>query len=60
MLQALMMLAEEQKKLNFRIKDPFRPCISKINNRFIDNVENLDIAMSMYDLLECSDNYSVT
>ena len=34
--------------------------MSKINNTFIDNVENLDIVMSMYDLLECSDNYSMT
>ena len=32
----------------------------KINNSFIDNAEDLDIVMSMYNLLEYSDNYSMT
>ena len=30
------------------------------NNTFIDHAEDLDIAMSMYNLLEYSDNYSMT
>ena len=34
--------------------------VSKINNIFIDNAEDLDIVMPMNNLLECSDNYSVT
>ena len=34
--------------------------ISKINNTFIDNAENLDIVMPMHNLLEYSYNYSVT
>ena len=38
----------------------FRPGISKINNTFIDNAEDLDIVMPMYNLLEYSDNYSIT
>ena len=29
----------------------------KINNTFIDNAEDLDIVMSMYNLLEYIDNY---
>ena len=29
----------------------FRSCISKINNTFVDNAENLDIVMSIYNLL---------
>ena len=33
----------------------FRSCLSKINNTFIDNAEDLDIVMAM--LLEYSDNY---
>ena len=37
---------------------PFRSSISKINNT-IDNAEDLDIAMSMYNLLEQSQNYSM-
>ena len=34
--------------------------MSKIINTFIDNAENLDIAISMYDLLQYMDNYSMT
>ena len=32
----------------------------KIYNKFIENVEDLDIVMAMYNLLECSNNYSMT
>ena len=32
----------------------------KIYNKFIENVEDLDIVMPMYNLLECSNNYSMT
>ena len=32
----------------------------KINNIFIDNAEDLNIAKPMYNLLECSNNYSMT
>ena len=39
---------------------PFIGCISKINNTFIDNTEDLDIAMPMYNLIEHSKNYSKT
>ena len=35
-------------------------CISKINNTFADNAEDLDIAVQMYNLLEYSENYSIT
>ena len=31
-----------------------------INNVFIDKVDHLYIVMSMFNLLECSDNYSIT
>ena len=48
------------KKLVFKNNAPFRSCIWKINNTFIDNAEDLDIVMPMYNLLEYSDNYSVT
>ena len=33
---------------------------SKINNIFIDSAEDLDIVMPMYNLLEYSDNFSMT
>ena len=48
------------KKLTFKSNAPFRSFISKVNNRFIDNAEDLDIAMSMHNLLEYSDNHSMT
>ena len=40
------------KKLAFKNNAPFISYISKINNTLIDNVEDLDIVMSMYNLLE--------
>ena len=49
-----------QKDVAFKNDAPFRSCISKINNTLIDMVEDLDIVMSMYSLLEYSDNYSMT
>ena len=36
---------------------PFIGCISKINNTFIDNAEDLDVVMPMYNLIEYSKNY---
>ena len=33
---------------------------SKVKNTFIDNAEDLDIVMSMYNLLEYGDNYCIT
>ena len=48
------------KKLTFKNNAPFRSCISKINNAFIDNAENLDIVMPMYSLLEYINNCSMT
>ena len=34
--------------------------ISKVNNTLIDNTEDLNIVMTMYNLLEYSNNYSMT
>ena len=48
------------KKLTFKINAPFRSCISQINNTFIENAEDLDIVLPMYNLLEYSGNYSMT
>ena len=39
---------------------PFTVCISEINNTLIDNAKDIDIVMSMYDLIEYSNNYSKT
>ena len=35
-------------------------CLSKINGTFIDNAEDLDVLMTMYNLTECSKIYSKT
>ena len=48
------------KKVIFKNCAPFTNCISKINNTQIDNAEYIDIVMPMYNLIECSDNYSKT
>ena len=41
-----------QKNVAFKNKAPFRSCILKINSILIDNAEDLDIVMPMYNLLE--------
>ena len=51
---------KRKKKLTFKNDASFRSCISKINNTFVDNAEDLDIVIPLYNLLEYSDNYSVT
>ena len=48
------------KKVIFKSCAPFTNCISKINKTQIDNAEYIDIVMSMYNLIEYSDNYSKT
>ena len=48
------------KKLASKNNAPFVSCISKINNIFIDNAEDLDVVMPMYNLLKYSKNYSKT
>ena len=39
---------------------PFISCISKINGGLVENAEELDIVMPMYNLLEYCKNYSKT
>ena len=48
------------KKLAFKNNAPFVSCILKINKTIIDNAEDLDVVMSMHNLLEYSKNYSKT
>ena len=49
-----------EKKLVFKNNAPFINCISKINGIKIDNAENLDVEMPMYNLLQYSKNYKKT
>ena len=48
------------KELTLKNNAPFVSCISKINNTLIDNAEDLDVVISMYNLLEYSKNYRKT
>ena len=48
------------KKVIFKNCAPFTNCISEINNTQIDNAEDIDIVMPMYNLIEYSDNYAKT
>ena len=51
---------KRNKNLPFKNNAPFINCISKINGVKIDNVEDLDVVMPMYNLLEYSKNYKKT
>ena len=48
------------KKVIIKNCAPFTNCISEINNTQIDNAKDNDIVMSMYNLIEYSDNYGST
>ena len=49
--------AKRNKATAFKNNAPFINCISKINGVKIDNAEDLDVVMPMYNLLEYSKNY---
>ena len=49
-----------EKELILKNNAPFVPCISKITKTLIDNAEDLDVLMPMYNLLEYSKSYRKT
>ena len=51
---------ERDKGVTFKNCAPFTKCISRINNTDIDNAQDIDIVMPMYNLIEYSNNYSKT
>ena len=51
---------KHNKNLAFENNAPFSNCISKINGVQIDNAEDLDVVMPIYNLLEYSKNYKKT
>ena len=53
-------LDERNKGVMFKNCVPFTKCISRINNTDIDTDQDIDIVMPIYNLNECSDNYSKT
>ena len=52
--------AKRNKSVASKNNAPFINCISKINSIRIDNAEDLDVAISIYNLLEYSKNYIKT
>ena len=53
-------LDEPNKGVIFKNCAPFTECISRINSADLDNAQDIDIVMPMYNLTEYSDNYSKT
>ena len=51
---------EMDKGATFKNCAPFTKCISRINNADIDNAQDIDIVISIYKLMEYSNNYSKT
>ena len=51
---------ERDKGVVFKNCASFTACISNINNIEIDNCQDIDIIMPMYNLIEYSDNYPKT
>ena len=45
-------------RIAFKNCAPFTKCITYINDQHVDNADNLDVIMPMYNLIEYSDNYS--
>ena len=52
--------AKRNKSVEFKNNAPFIKCISKINGVQINNAEDLDVVMPMYNLLQYSKNYGKT
>ena len=53
-------LDERNESVIFKNCAPFTKCISKINNTEIDNAQDVDVVMPMYNLIGYSNNYSKT
>ena len=50
---------KKNRPLVFKHNAPFISCISKINGALVENAQDLDIVMAMYNLLEYSKGYSM-
>ena len=52
--------ANKNANVAFKTYASFSTCKTEINDMFIDETNRIYIAMSMYNLIEYSDNYSYT
>ena len=59
-METIILEIKKNRPLAFKNNAPFISCISKINGVLKENAEDLDIVMSMYNLLEYHKNYSKT
>ena len=50
-------LDEKNKSVIFKNCAPFTKCISRVNNTVIDNAQDIQIVMPMYNLIAYRDNY---
>ena len=50
----------DEVEFSFKNNAPFISCISKINGELVENAENLDVLMPMYNLLEYFKDYEKT
>ena len=59
-MESIILEIKKNRPLAFKNNAPFFSCSSKINNVLIENVEDLDTVMPMYNLLEYSRNHLKT
>ena len=52
--------SRKNRPLAFKNNSPFISCISRVNNTLIDNAEDLDVVMPMYNLIEYRKKYRKT
>ena len=52
--------SDNERDVAFKNCAPFLTCKTEINDVFIDEANHIYIAMPMYNLIEYSDNYSIT
>ena len=51
---------DDNTKVCFKNCSPFIRCVTHLNDEHVETAENLNLVMSMYNLIEYSDNYSDT
>ena len=51
---------KKDRKLILKNNAPFASCITRINNELIEDADDLDIVVPLYNLLEYSKNYRKT
>lgn len=51
---------KRNKQVSFKNTTSFTHCISKIDNTLVDKAKDLDVVMSMHNLIEYNNNYVKT